>query len=179
MWAGSRLLVFNYWSRSARDPGIVSQTGMTVEPDGCEVWAYDPATDRWTILPPPSSQIRPLLARASLLWDGRDVVAVANRSVITIPPEPQPFAGRYDPDRARWTPIGTPRQLAGSLTWTGRAIIADTGDAYDRETGRWLRLPGPPEAAGARQRWIGREQAILRWDAGNSGTMYVLAPAKR
>jgi hypothetical protein len=64
VWAGSRLLVFNYWSRSARDPGIVSQTGMTVEPDGCEVWAYDPATDRWTTLPPPSSQVRALLTRA-------------------------------------------------------------------------------------------------------------------
>jgi hypothetical protein len=179
VWAGSRLLVFNYWSRSARDPHIVSQTGMTVEPDGCEVWAYDPATDRWTSLPPPSSQIRALLARASLVWDGREVVAVANRNGIIVPPEPQPFAGRYDPDRARWTPIGTPRQLATSLTWTGGAIIADTSDAHNPASDRWLRLPNPPKAAGVQQAWIGREQAILRWDSRASGTIYVLVPAKR
>jgi hypothetical protein len=179
VWAGSRLLVFNYWSRSARDPGIVSQTGMTVEPDGCEVWAYDPATERWTTLPPPSSQIRALLAHASLVWDGRDVVAVANRNVITVPPEPQPFAGRYDPDRAQWTPIGTPRQLAASLTWTGGAIIADNSDAHDPATDHWLRLPNPPKAAGAQQGWVGREQVILRWDARDSSTIYVLVPAKR
>jgi hypothetical protein len=178
VWAGSRLLVFNYWSRSARDPNIRSQTGMTVEPDGCEVWAYDPATDRWTTLPSPSSHVRALLARASLVWDGRDVVAVANRNIITVPPQPRPFAGRYDPDRAQWTPIGTPRQLAGSLTWTGGAILASGSEAYDPATDRWLRLPDQPKAAGAQRRWIGREQAILRWASADSGTIYVLAPAK-
>ena len=179
VWAGSRLLVFSYWSRSARDPGIMSQTGMTGEPDGCEVWAYDPATDQWTTLPPPSSQVRALLARASLVWDGRDVVAVANGNGVTVRPEPRPFAGRYDPDRARWTPIGTPRQLAASLTWTGRALVADTSEAYDRATDRWLRLPDPPKAAGAQQGWIGREQVVLRWDSRGSGTVHVLVPAKR
>lgn len=178
VWTGSRLLVFNYWSRSARDPGIVSQTGMTVEPDGCEVWAYDPAADRWTTLPSPSSQVRALLARASLVWDGRDVVAVANGNGI-VPPEPRPFAGRYDPDRARWTPIGMPRQPAASLTWTGGALVADNSDAYDPETDRWLRLPKPPKAAGAQQGWVGREQVILRWDSPDSGMIYVLVPAKR
>jgi hypothetical protein len=105
------------------------------------------------------------------------VVAVANRNIITVPPQPRPFAGRYDPDRARWTPIGTPRQLAGSLTWTGGAILASGSEAYDPATDRWLRLPDPPKADGAQRGWIGREPAILRW-AADSGTIYVLAPAK-
>ncbi|HEX8862703.1 MAG TPA: hypothetical protein VGC06_27155 [Actinomycetes bacterium] len=179
VWAGSRLLVLNYWSRVARDPHIVSQTSMTVEPDGCEVWAYDPATDRWTTLPPPSSQVLALLAGASLVWNDRDVVAVANGNGIAVPPEPRPFAGRYDPDRARWTPIGTPRQPATSFTWTGGALVADTSDAYDPATDRWLQLPKPPKAAGPRPGWIGREQALLRWDSHDSGTIYRLVPAKR
>jgi hypothetical protein len=152
---------------------------MTVEPDGCEVWAYDPATDQWTTLPPPSSQARGLLARADMVWDGREVVAVASGSRVIVPPELGPFAGRYDPDRARWTPIGTPRQPATSLTWTGGALVADNSDAYDPASDRWLRLPKPPKAAGAHQEWIGREQVILRWDSNDSGTIYVLVPAKR
>jgi len=129
VWAGSRLLVFNYWSRSARDPGIVSQTGMTVEPDGCEVWAYDPATERWTTLPPPSSQIRALLAHASLVWDGRDVVAVANRNVITVPPRAATIRRSL---RSRPRPVDTDRDAAP----TGRLAHLDRWSDHRRQQRR-------------------------------------------
>jgi hypothetical protein len=44
------------------------------EPDGIDLWAYDPATGRWTVLPDPPEQVRRMVAGASMVWTGREVV---------------------------------------------------------------------------------------------------------
>jgi hypothetical protein len=48
MWAGTRLLVWSFWSGTAR--GRFDETPADDRPyevaDGIDLWAYDPATDR-------------------------------------------------------------------------------------------------------------------------------------
>jgi hypothetical protein len=58
MWAGTRLLVWNFWSSTARSP--FDETPVAdrpdVEADGIDLWAYDPAADRWTVLSAPPTR---------------------------------------------------------------------------------------------------------------------------
>lgn len=64
-----------------------------------------------------------------------------------LPPDPAPFAGRYDPDTGRWTPIASPPVrvrfgVQSALVWTGAALVANGTHAYDPAADRWWRLPG-------------------------------------
>jgi Galactose oxidase, central domain len=139
LWAGTRLLVWSFWtSRGGPAP-------TSADPDGVELWAYDPGGDRWTAAGPPSGPVRASLARASLAWAGREVLAVQNTT--QIPPDPPLFGGRYDPGSDRWTPIAPPPQrvpfgVPGALVWTGAALVANGAAAYDPAADRWWRLPG-------------------------------------
>ena len=140
LWAGTRLLVWSFWTR----PGGPART--SADPDGVALWAYDPAGDRWTAMEAPSGPVRSSLARASLAWGGREVLAVQNTT--QIPPDPPRFGGRYDPDTGRWTPIATPPARvpfgdSSALVWTGAALVANGDAAYDPAADRWWRLPAP------------------------------------
>lgn len=168
LWAGTRLLVWSFldWPGSA-----ATAAG---EPDEVDLWAYDPAADSWTVLPSPSPRTRPLLARASLEWTGREILAVQHTSVL--PPDPVPFAGRYDPDRDRWTPIAAPPQRVefsdpAALVWTGAALVAGGHHAYDPASDRWWPLPAP-----GRWTWAGQGPLVRRLGGGELAT---LAPAAR
>jgi hypothetical protein len=168
LWAGTRLLV---WSFLDRPGGVTTTAG---EPDGVDLWAYDPAADRWTVLASPSSTVRSLLARASLAWTGGEVLAVQHSSVL--PPDPAPFAGRHDPDRDRWTPIADPPQrvpfrAASALVWTGAALVADGNHAYDPATDRWWPLPAPGGWT-----WAGQGPPVRRL---GGGELALLAPEAR
>jgi hypothetical protein len=168
LWAGTRLLVWNFLdlpSSAAFAPG---------EPDAVDLWAYDPAADRWTVLASPSRRTRPLLARAALAWTGAAVLAVQHTSVL--PPDPAPFAGRYDPDRDRWAPIADPPlrvdfRAPGALVWTGAALVAGGSHAYDPATDRWWPLPAP-----GRWAFTGQGPPVRRL---GGGELAVLAPAAR
>jgi hypothetical protein len=70
------------------------------------LWAYDRPADRWTTLAAPSGPVRSSLARASLAWAGREVLAVQNTT--QIPPDPPRFGGRYDPAADRWWRLPAP-----------------------------------------------------------------------
>jgi hypothetical protein len=166
LWAGTRLLVWSF----LKSPGSAAGS----EPDEVDLWAYDPAADRWTVLASPSPRTRPLLARASLEWTGSEVLAVQHTSVL--PPDPAPFAGRYDPDRDRWTPIADPPQRVefsdpAALVWTGAALVAGGGHAYDPASDRWWPLPAP-----GRWSWAGQGPPVRRL---GGGELAVLAPAAR
>ena len=142
LWAGTRLLVWSFWNR----PGDGTSDSAGANPDGVDLWAYDPASGRWTVLPSPSGRVRALLARSSLAWTGQEILAVQHDSVI--PPGQTLFGGRYDPDNDRWTPIATPPQRvefrnATALVWTGAALVANGLHAYDPATDRWWALPAP------------------------------------
>lgn len=167
LWAGTRLLVWSFWGR----PGKGATSG---EPDGVDLWAYDPAAGHWTVLPPPSAALRPLLARASLAWTGREILAVMHGS--GIPPDRAVFGGRYDLDLRRWTAIAKPPgpvtfRLPSALVWTGATLVANGTDAYDPATDRWWRLPAPSNWA-----WVG-QGPLLRPLGG--GGIAVLLPAAR
>jgi hypothetical protein len=168
LWAGTRLLVWSFLDR----PG--SAATAAGEPDEVDLLAYDPAADRWTVLASPSPRTRPLLARASLAWTGGEILAVQHTSVL--PPDPAPFAGRYDPDRDRWTPIADPPQRVdfhapGALAWTGAALVAGGSHAYDPTGDRWWPLPAP-----GRWTWAGQGPPVRRL---GGGELAVLAPAAR
>jgi hypothetical protein len=161
MWAGTRLLVWNLWSRSARAANDESSASdrLDVEPDGIDLWAYDPGADRWTVLPVPPGQLRRAVAGSSMAWTGREVVVAAPRTErVGGQDRTTTVAGRYDLDRAAWTPIAPPPRPRAriDLTWTGAALVVPYDDAvYDPATDAWVRLPAEPEAAGAppRRSW--------------------------
>jgi hypothetical protein len=188
MWAGSRLLVWNLWSGSARALGDETDASnrLDTEPDGIDLWAYDPAADRWTVLPVPPVQLRRAVADSSMAWTGREVVVAAPRiERIGGQDRTTTVAGRYDPDRAAWTPIAPPPRPRAriDLTWTGAALVAPSDDAvYDPATDAWLRLPAEPEAAGRppRRSW-GAEHALLRMEPRPDGAveLHLLVPARR
>jgi hypothetical protein len=140
LWAGTRLLVWTFWT----SPGGPPPTSP--DPDGVALWAYDPAAGRWSTLAAPSGPVRSSLARASLVWTGREILAVQNTTAI--PPNPGLFGGRYDPDADRWTPIASPPRrvpfgIDAALVWTGAALVANGDAAYDPAADRWWRLPAP------------------------------------
>jgi hypothetical protein len=79
VWAGTRLLVWNFWSRrakSASDEGGATDPPQ-VEPDGIDLWAWDPAAGRWTVLPAPPSQVHQTVVDGSMVWNGRELVLAA------------------------------------------------------------------------------------------------------
>jgi hypothetical protein len=157
-----------------------------VEPDGIDLWAYDPDADRWTVLPAPPGEVRRVVVDASMVWTGREVViASAQAELSAAPTSTALLAGRYDPVRARWTGIAPlPRRPAGNLTfaWAGAAVVApDKGVVYDPAADRWLRLPAAPDpAARPPLRSLGTERALLRTRERASGAVqvYVLVPAR-
>ncbi len=183
MWAGSRLLVWNFWSPTAHTANNRDAVTARPEakPEGIDLWAYDPATDRWTVLPDPPDQVRRMVAGASMVWTGQEVVIAsaqtAQRRAVT-------QAGRYDPDRARWTPIAPPPRPRGAnpgrvtLEWTGSAVVEPGNAVYDPAADRWLPLPAdsdhttPPLVAQSPAR------ALLRVHARADGAVqiYVLEP---
>jgi len=188
MWAGTRLLVWSFWSRTARAANDETRASDRPDevPDGIDLWAYDPATDRWTVLPAPPGQVRRVAAYSSMVWTGREVViASVQTGVVTGQASATTLAGRYDPDRARWTPVAPPPIRGGKviLAWTGAAVVELNRNAvYDPATDGWLRLPARPEPAGRSpsQSW-GAERALLRVEERPTGAIevHVLVPARR
>jgi hypothetical protein len=188
MWAGNRLLVWNFWSRTAKD--LLDESGAedhpNEEPDGIDLWAYDPATGRWTVLPAPPSQVRRVANRSKMMAIGQDVV-IASVRVERIGGRdiPAGVAGRYDPNRARWTPIAPQPGRYGvvDLAWTGASLVDSAENAvYDPATDRWLRLPALPEPAARRpQRASAAERALLRTEGRSDGAIdvYLLVPVRR
>jgi hypothetical protein len=181
-WAGGRLLVWNFWSsrpRPAMDElGAIDPPGR--EPDGIDLWAYDPASDRWTVLPAPPAPVRRTVVDGSMVWDGHQVVMVALRSGIVV-------AGRYDPDRARWTPMADlpSRRFRFHLhlAWTGTAVVElSTNTVYDPDGDRWLPLPKPPSLARPPLSSAGPERALVQMvhTGSTDGAihLYVLEPAR-
>jgi hypothetical protein len=183
MWAGTRLLVWSFWSptaRTANNPTAVASR-PDAEPDGIDLWAYDPAAGRWTVLPDPPDQVRRVVAGASMVWTGREVVIASaqtaqRRTVVR--------AGRYDPDRAAWTPIAPPPRPRGpdlgrvSLEWTGSALVEPGNAVYDPAVDRWLPLPAEPDRATPPLVAEGPARALLRVRTRPDGAVqvYVLEP---
>jgi Sigma-70, region 4 len=93
------------WS-GASGPGRAALPRPAPTRTGWRCGAYDRPADRWTTLAAPSGPVRSSLARASLAWAGREVLAVQNTT--QIPPDPPRFGGRYDPAADRWWRLPAP-----------------------------------------------------------------------
>jgi hypothetical protein len=66
VWTGTRLLVWSGWRQTLRSDAVTltnGERGTEIETlDGVDLWAYDPAADRWTVPPP---------ARGNRRWAAR------------------------------------------------------------------------------------------------------------
>jgi hypothetical protein len=121
-----------------------------------------------------------------MVWNGREVVIAALQpEAATRQTRWITLAGRYDPDRARWTPIAPPPIRGGRvlLAWTGAAIVDLNRNAvHDPATDGWRRLPALPEPAGhpPLDSWSA-ERALLRIEERATGAIevHVLVPARR
>jgi hypothetical protein len=183
MWAGTRLLVWNFWSPTAHTANNRDAVAARpeAEPDGIDLWAYDPAGDHWTVLPDPPDQVRQMVAGASMVWTGQEVIIAsaqtAQRRTVT-------RAGRYDPDRARWTPIAPPPRPRGAnpgrvtLEWTGSAVVEPGNAVYDPAADRWLPMPAEPDRATPPLVAESPARALLRvrTQADGAVQVYVLEP---
>ena len=186
MWAGSRLLVWNYLRATPRARN--DETGASDRPDtrpaGIDLWAYDPAGRRWSVLPAPPDAVGEVSANAGMTWTGREVVIVGareesvagRRRLVT-------RAGRYDPDRAAWALLDPPPRpraaglgWAGAVGWTGAALVEPGNAAYDPAADRWLRLPAEPSGRAAPPMTSGdAARALLRVRYLNTGAVQVWA----
>jgi hypothetical protein len=183
MWAGTRLLVWNFWSPTAHTANNRDAVAARpeAEPHGIDLWAYNPATNRWTVLPDPPDQVRRMVAGASMVWTGQEVIIAsaqtAQRRTVT-------RAGRYDPDRAAWTPIAPPPRPSGAnpgrvtLEWTGSAVVEPGNAVYDPAADRWLPLPAEPDQATPPLVAQSPARALLRVQTHADGAVqiYVLEP---
>ena len=187
IWSGNRLLVWSFWSDTARAADDLTEPlpRPDAEPDGIDLWAHDPAGDRWTVLPAPPAEVRQAAAQASMIWMGRDVLVAAPRVVkVAGKDRTATVAGPYDPDRARWTPIARLRlRQVGELELAraGEVVVEPfAGTVYDPAGDRWARLPARPDRAGAPPSGTGSlERALLLTVGRASGAVqvYVLVPA--
>jgi N-acetylneuraminic acid mutarotase len=183
VWTATRLLVWSDWRQTLRSDAVTltgGERGVEIESqDGVDVWAYDPAADRWTVLPPAPGQ--PALGGAVLVWTGQEVLSMAGRPYQGPALDRDPSA-RYDPARNRWRrladgPLDTAALPVG--LWTGAALLVwngtsersgdpatdygpGDGAAWDPRADRWVRLPRSPLGGdGGVAVWTGR--AALVW----------------
>lgn len=202
VWTGSRLLVWSDWEQV--DRSTVTLAGgqhaiREVGRDGIDVWAYDPAADRWAVLPQAPGQ--PALGGAAMVWTGREVLSVTGRPYHGPALERDPGA-RYDPTRNRWRqmadgPVDT-AALAAAL-WTGAALLVwngtsersgdpatdygpGDGAAWDPRADRWVRLPPSPLGGGSGTVavWTGRAALVwggTRWPTPAAQVGMVFTPA--
>lgn len=164
VWSGTELLVWG---------------GELWEPDGwrtrffADGGTYDPATDRWRLLPP-----GPLTPRAghTAVWAGGELIVWGGRGPVGLFSD----GAAYDPAADRWRPLApsplSPRAGATGV-WTGKEVLLlggtdNTGPlsdfaAYDPARDAWRLLsfpdafadrPSYPEAEGL---WDG--QAAVFW----------------
>jgi hypothetical protein len=162
-WTGRQLIVFGGYTLSHSHP-------LRIYADGA---AYDPATQRWTVLPPaPEGQWlesgRGPRGQGLAVWTGRELLVWGGYKPDPRPNYADPSDGvAYDPARRAWRKLAPrPRQLPfGSdawVVWTGRALLVGevsgsdeagrtVAGAYDPATNRWRLLPPSPAITGGRR----------------------------
>ena len=162
-WTGREMLV---WGRACRlTPGVSPGRPHYATAGG----AYDPAADRWRVLPPgPIDAGAPTVA----VW-------AAGKWVVANPVGP---VAALDPALGRWqvlTPLPRPFTFAVGQ-WTGREVVilgtevlekgpSTVGASYrhwaaalDPALDRWRALPPPPLELAATAVWDGRR--LIAWD---------------
>jgi N-acetylneuraminic acid mutarotase len=159
VWAGTEMVIWGGDQRAGANPSDATAGGA----------AYDPATNRWSVLP-----AAPLSARADAgaIWTGAEVVILGGQSTqadgssrscgdgaaydpstnrwqhipAPVPPSGHALtlglAAQVDGDLLAWSEWSTTTQTSNGFTGTGGADLF----AYSELTGRWRLIPN---AAGA------------------------------
>lgn len=173
VWTGEEMLVWGGVSpRTA--PG---RTGLRLHYDGA---AYDPARDRWRILPPvrflgilqqPSGRTIPFDTDIDLqaAWTGRRMIVWnGTRGAL------------YAPPRRQWTRIPAPPKdirpalPGGRIVWTGEELLvwggslgggafAGSGAAYRPDVDSWHELPAAPITGRDRHAAVWTGAGMLVW----------------
>ncbi len=157
VWTGRELITW----------GGASEYGDVVHADGA---AYDPATEKWSVLP--TSPLRPR-ADAAAVWTGNEMLLWGGWSGSA---QIDADGAAFDPDTRAWrklpaAPLDGPRQPVAAV-WTGRELIVwgdvgrfgevVDGAAYDPEADRWRMLsPAPVALNEASAVWTGEEMIVL------------------
>lgn len=155
VWSGREMLV---WGGSG-EPAEPRKGHARFLADGA---AYDPATDRWRVLPP-----SPLTARtgSAAAWTGTTLFVWGGYTAtgtIRDGAEHIPATGQWKPVPA--SPLRT--GAASSALWTGREVIVFAGHhlaAFDPSARTWRALPQPPPPGDQPMTpvWTGREVVVL------------------
>jgi hypothetical protein len=113
--------------------------------------AYNPATNRWRLLPPMPRREE----GATAVWDGREVLFLGGVRAGTSQPAARGLA--FNPVTNRWRvlPAMAYPRSGFAAVWTGRhvliwggltaaGIIPPHGEAYNPASNRWTALPAAP-----------------------------------
>jgi N-acetylneuraminic acid mutarotase len=189
--AGDQVLAFSVWSKT-RSLG----SGRFSESGGVDLFAFDPTTNSWQLIPPRSNAVP---APEEALWTGHVLFVrggyVCPGCLLRIEPE---VTDLYDPSLNSWTLISPdPLASSGDLSsvWTGEALFSfnpetevgttrpGASSLYDPSTGRWSLLPTAPLGcnAGWPLEWTGRQILIYCPQFGSKGTSpagLIYTPAK-
>jgi N-acetylneuraminic acid mutarotase len=193
VWAGGKMVVFggyDYFSGFS-SPAPNTCAVKTATSFCGDAAAYDPSTDAWTVLTPPTPALDPRQRNAgvaigarALFWGGE-----GNTSGGSLFRSSGAF---YDVAAGTWTTMVAPTETllpgakrASMAAWstadtffvwggrTGTATYAATGASYDVPTSTWKALPtlnAPSARAFATTIWTGTE-ALVWGGIGSSGTL--------
>jgi hypothetical protein len=171
-WTGNELLIWGGWdvSYSGGEPNTFS--------DGA---AYDPATEKWRVLPPSE-----LTARAPFsVWTGEEMIVWGT----ALRTKDRPLDGAaYDPASDSWRTIAEgPIELTDAVgVWTGTEMIVfgaalhggnvpetptAIGAAYDPASDTWRQLPDSDIDTNANSAsWL--EDRLIAWDYSEHTSAY-------
>lgn len=149
-WTGEEVLLLGGGQRTQRPWG----TTLGVQRDGA---AYNPATDRWRMLPPLPPEVWPIHQRVVGTWTAGQLFVWGSG------------AARYDPGADGWELIDTPSaglwpggrvqavQVGDSVAVVGLVLSGDPdtfGLLYEPGTDDFDRVPGLPRTAMTRERQV-------------------------
>jgi hypothetical protein len=132
-------------------------------------FAYEPATDRWSMLPEEGSPSR--RSGHAAVWTGTEML-IWGGGEGEVRRVSKNDGARYNPATRTWSPISAQDAPeaggAGSAAWTGQELIVlgvgeERGGRYDPRTDRWAPITpdSPPISTIAAQVWTGSD--LLVW----------------
>ncbi|ROO85396.1 hypothetical protein EDD29_2939 [Actinocorallia herbida] len=163
VWTGREMVVWGGVTEREETDGKKVRTVVEERADGA---AYDPATDRWRVLPvaPLSGRERPVM-----VWTGERVLVVGGR--VRRRTDGVRDGAAYDPVADSWEVLpGAPEPPSEHVVWTGEEAVFVSelgGVAYHPGRRTWRTLAGGPGLEWVEQLvWTGSEVIVLGSDGG-------------
>jgi hypothetical protein len=177
VWTGRELIILV----SGIDPD-----GKPYPPSFARFAAYNPRTNTWRRLAPPPA----VRFGASLIWDGRELLAVGGAGAARAgrPAQLVRVGLAYNPSTNRWrrlSPMPAGRENSVSA-WTGRRLLIWGGSttagappksppiglAFDVAANRWSTFPRGPLSGRVSLTAVWTGRAMILWGGAISGPSY-------